>query len=237
AVIDKANDKLLKERLERLRRIDHDEFIRRAARQAPESAVRAEALARIDSPGFLGDCAIAESDHQLALSLIERIDRISTLERMHDALRRRNKRRTQAVAERLDALQAGSGQHDLGAATAARLVERAERLARGEHDEPPRTELEALEIAWQACHKPPAALERRFSGALAIARRALEAPRREPRAQTQDAQPAADTVPEEDAANQQLSAVVERLEALPDPPEIDSDQAAGLLGHLDRAWL
>ncbi|WP_376695274.1 DUF349 domain-containing protein [Wenzhouxiangella sp. EGI_FJ10305] len=231
AVMQRENEKLVKERLEWFRRIDDADFIRRAARGAPDRALRAEALSRIDAPGFLGDRIVEEKDDELALSLVDRIDQPSTLARINTALRRKSKRRARAVEERLHSLQAESGEYDEASASASRLVERAERLARGHFDGDRRGERDELEGLWQAMESPPENLARRFLGAMEIVRRSLEAPTRGGRHPKEDASES-DTP----TADQSLAGVVERLEASKDIEALSADRAAELLGQFDRVW-
>ncbi|RFF28304.1 MULTISPECIES: DUF349 domain-containing protein [unclassified Wenzhouxiangella] len=231
AVLQRPDEKLIKERLEWFRRIDDADFIRKAAGRAPDRALRAEALSRIDSPGFLGDRVIEETDDELALSLIERIDQPSTLERINSALRRKSKRRARAVEERLHRLQAQSGDYDEASASASRLVERAERLARGDFEGDRRTEHDELESLWQAADSPPAHLARRFQGAMEIVRRALETAGRSAANRKK-----ADSEPATRAADASLASTVERLEAIENIDALGIDRAAELLGEFDRVW-
>lgn len=230
-VMQRPNDNVLTERLEWFRRIDDAEFVRRVAGQAPDRALRTQALARIDSPGFLGDRVVAEKDEELALSLIERIDQPSTLERIAAVLRRKSKRRAQAVEQRLHDLQAARGEYDAAAESASRLVERAERLARGQFTGDRRHELGELEALWREIESPPEPLARRFRGALDIVRRSLEAPAR-PIESEADATAAA----EEPPPNASLLGVVKKLEAIERIDGLAPEQAAKLLGEFDRAW-
>lgn len=230
AIMRHADERLVKERVEWLRRIDDDELIRRAARHAPDRAVRAEALERIDSPGFLGDRVIDEPDEELALSLIARIEQASTLQRIAGALRKKNKRRARAVEDRLHGLQAASGDYDPAAASAAELVERAEALARGGRGGDRADALRQLEADWAAIDSPPAPLARRFEGAVAIVRRAMDAPSKT----SKDAEAA--PVPTEVPPDPALQALVERLERTDDPRKTFAEQAAELLGEFDRCW-
>ncbi|MEE4303692.1 MAG: DUF349 domain-containing protein [Wenzhouxiangella sp.] len=231
AVMQRPDEKLLKERLEWFRRYGDDKFVRRAASSAPDRALRAEALAQIDSPGFLGDRAIAEADDDLALALIERIEQVSTLERIAASLKRKSKRRARAVEDRLHAIQAASGDYDASAESASRLVGRAERLARGQFEGDRRRELAELESLWSEVESPPESLERRFGGALEIVRRSLET-RTPPEAPEADAQPAAEAAP----ADVPLARAVERMEAIKSIDSLDPERAGELLGDFDRAW-
>lgn len=230
AVMRAPDERLAGERLEWFRRIDDSELIRQAARRAPDRALRAEALSRITAPGFLGDCVVSEADEQLALSLLDRIEQISTLERIAATLRKHNKRRARAVVERLEALRTASGEHDPASASATRLVERAEALARGHFDGDRRGELDALAAEWRKLEAPPQALARRFNGALDIVRRSLEVAER-PATPADD-----DGEAEPEHPDAALDELVARLEALDSVSGLTPEQAAERLGEFDRAW-
>lgn len=230
AIMQRSDERLIKERVEWFRRIEDAELIRRAARHAPDRSIRAEALARVDSPGFLGDRVVDEADAALALSLIDRIDQVSTLQRIAGALRKKNKRRARAVEDRLHQLQAASGDYDPAAASATQLVERAETLARGQFEGNRAEALRDLESNWAGIESPPEDLARRFNGAIAILRRAMT-PRREV---SNGANHSADSgALQPDPA---LLALAERLEAADDPLRAFSDRAGELLGEFDSCW-
>ncbi|RFF32717.1 DUF349 domain-containing protein [Wenzhouxiangella sediminis] len=231
AVMQRPDEQLLKERLEWFRRFHDEQFVRRAASRAPDRALRAEALTRIESPGFLGDRAIEEPDEDIALTLIGRIDQASTLERIAGALKRKSKRRARAVVTRLHEIQAASGAYDAAAESASRLVERAERLARGQFDGDRRRELAELESLWRDVESPPESLDRRFGGALEIVRRSLE-PRTRPAAPDADAETTAEAAP----ADAPLARAVERIEAIKSIDSLAPERAGELLGEFDRAW-
>lgn len=231
AVMQRPDEQLIKERLEWFRRFDDAQFTRRVASHAPDRALRAEALTRIDSPGFLGDRAIEEPDEDLALTLINRLDQTSTLERIAGALKRKSKRRAGAVEKRLHEIQAASGDFDAAAESASRLVGRAERLARGQFEGDRRRELDELESLWSEVESPPESLKRRFGGALEIARRSLE-PRTRPETPKTDAETTAEAPP----ANASLASAVERMEAIKSIASLPPDRAGELLGEFDRAW-
>lgn len=230
AIMQHSDERLVKERVEWFRRIEDAELIRRAARHAPDRSIRAEALARVDSPGFLGDRVVDEADEELALSLIDRIDQVSTLQRIAGALRKKSKRRARAVEDRLHHLQAASGNYDPAAASATQLVERAEALARGQFEGNRTEALRELESNWAGIESPREDLARRFNGAIAILRRAMTPLREASSGADDSADPAG---PQPDPA---LLALVERLEAADDPLRAFGDRAGELLGEFDRCW-
>lgn len=204
-------------------------YLRQIASEAPELPLRQAALARIDSPGFLGDRVVAESDEALALSLVERIDQESTLERIAETLRRSSKTRALAVSQRLEALQIQRGKVDPVARKAGELVEQAEALALGRFDGSHSEELARLRQEWQALDAPAVALARRFEGALGLVERAREVAARP------EAEPALEAAAETPAASAELSALVDRLTGDPATLEqLPQQQVVELLAEYDR---
>ncbi|QKK02442.1 MAG: DUF349 domain-containing protein [Pseudomonadota bacterium] len=233
SIMRKADPEMIKERLEWFRRIDDPDWIRQVARHAPDTALRAAALERIDAQGFLGDCYATERDNDLAAAVLARIEQESTLERIAASLRKSNKGRARAVDARLRELRIASGQLDAQVAPAEALVKRAEALARGDFSGSRKLELSELRSEWQGLEQAPEGLARRFHGAIAIARRALERPDSDPTIPTAEA-PAAD--PPDQGADQKLLAVATRLEGLDSTAQLDPGEAGQLLGDWDRAW-
>ena len=176
SVVKSSDDGLRQTRLEWFASIDEPEVIRRMAAGAADPALRRAALARIGAQGFLGDCFAAESDATIAAELLERIDQVSTLERLSERLRRTSKQRAQAAARRLANVRAESGQSDPDHATAETLVRQVETLARGGSDGNQAEELDRLHKLWAEVRAPDSTLARRFEGAARIVRAALERP-------------------------------------------------------------
>ncbi len=233
AVLRSANEAFITERLDWFGRIDDRELIRSAACKAPDRALRAAALERIDTPGFLGDRVVDERDDELALSLLERIDQESTLLRIAEKLRRHSKKRARAVAARLKLVQAASGRHDPKAEHAAELVGRAERLARGLFEGDRSSELADLESGWASIDQPDEVLERRFAGAVAIVRRAMTAPSASLPAETADQSALAE---QPGAVDPVLTAFEQRLENAAPIERLKPDAAAEILADFDRSW-
>lgn len=223
------------ERVKWLQQIDDAAFLRRAVREAADSALRKAALERIDSPGFLGDCVVEEKNEQLALSLVSRISQESTLERILETLRRRSKSRAQAVSERLATLRAERGDHDLHAQTAASLVERAEKLARGQFEGDRRAEFEALQKAWEKALAPET-LKTRFEGSMHIVHRSFESVGKTARTTAAKQHAEGIDVPATSQETEALARLVEQLEALNDADALPAQDIAGLLSRYDRLW-
>lgn len=168
--------KLEDARLEWFERIESGEAIRTLARKARDTALRQRALDRIQSQGFLGDCYSSEPDAELATSILQRIDQISTLERLQQKLKKSSKSKTKAVMARIHAIQSTRGQYDAAQASAQRLVDQAEALAKGENLENRVSQLPELRQAWDQLERVSENLQARFRGALSIVEAAMARP-------------------------------------------------------------
>lgn len=153
------------------------ELSRRAAREARDRDLRRALLENIQAQGFLGDCAVSEADDELAEFLIGRIEQSSTLDRIAPAIKKRSKRRHQALLARRAALQGEVTGRAADTELRSRLIVRAERLARGDNDGDRKATAEELDGEWKTLG--PCAdetLQRRFEGAMRIVRQSF-APR------------------------------------------------------------
>lgn len=176
AVLKQPNPGSRSQRLQWLEKIKASESVRQLAQDAPEPEIRRAALVRISAQGFLGDCYRQESDPVLAAEILERIEQTSTLERLHESLRKTSKQRAQAVAKRLANIRADSGQDDPDHQAAETLVQRIEALTRGERSGQRAAELASLEQQWAEIRQPDSGLKRRFEGAADIVRASLNRP-------------------------------------------------------------
>ncbi|TVS12850.1 MAG: DUF349 domain-containing protein [Wenzhouxiangella sp.] len=221
-------------RLEWLETITDGSLIRRIAAEAPSIALRRAALGKIASPGFLGDCYVAESDQQLAAEILERIDQTSTLERVIQAARRTSKRRAQAAAERLETLEIAAGRATAGKTASQKLVDQAERLARGEVSGDRALARDELQALWDAVTDHPEDLTKRFQGALRIVdaalRRTSDSARIEAETQATPAQP--EPAPEDPDPGLAASADFIRSTIR----QGNKVEPAELLANWDRAW-
>ena len=234
AVMRKANPDMIRERLEWFARIDRTEFIRDVARRAPDEALRAAALDRIESPGFLGDRFMNETSDSLAERLLERIDQESTLQRIVDNLRKSNKKRARAAEQRLAVIAAESGRDETVGQIALRLVEQVEALTRGNPGVDRAEHLSRIESEWRALASVPGKLERRFEGAAGIVRNSLD--RSKTVAENKEPPGDASTDPAPSAApSPALNALADRVRAQAEQAG-DSRKDTQLLSDWDRAW-
>ncbi len=216
-----------------LKGVSDAETLRRVAREGHESALREAALQRIGSPGFLGDCVVSEADDALAERTLNRIEQASTLRRIAQALRKGNKKRHRLVLQRLAELEHGQTRHAATDELALGLIERVEHIARGDFNGDRAATLDEIERQWQELDASEEGLKRRFSGALKIARAALQP--RKPRAPSApESVPAAEGAP----GDTTLASLVDQARALAASP--DSDETAATLNDLmsqfDRRW-
>ncbi|MDT8408794.1 MAG: DUF349 domain-containing protein [Wenzhouxiangellaceae bacterium] len=204
--------------------------IRRLAREGADAPIRRAALARIESPGFLGDCYVAETDEEIATELLERIDQVSTLKRISSALRKRHKHRHQAVMHRLARLEGDTGSHDARDELTQHLIDKLEQLARGEFSGDRLAQADHLQNQWNELPDPDPAAARRFEGAMKIVRSALK-----PKPKVAPAVPEKVVVAE---ARSELTLLTEKARNMAAQPASDETDAAlnALMSDFDRAW-
>jgi hypothetical protein len=220
-------------RLGWLSAIRDGERLRRVAAEAVDVELRRAALERIGSQGFLGDRVVAESDDALADELIDRIEQPSTLRRIAKALRKRHKLRHRSVMQRLARLEQHAEGHEATDELAGRLVERAEKLARGESRGDRASEVDELEARWSELDSEDPGLNRRFRGALAIVRSALDGRRDQRIDDAPEPAPAADA-----HTDPELEELAERAQSLASHA-VDDDTGETLkrlLSAFDRRW-
>jgi len=233
AVCERPAGDRLDARLAWLEALDTSDALRRVAAHAADAEMRAAALDRINSPGFLGDCLVSEPDDAIAERVLKRLEQVSTLKRIADQLRKKHKSRHQAVLRRLADLESEteSERHDARDELAVQLIGQAEKLARGEFSGDRKAEYERLESRWQALTAPEPHLARRFEGAMRIAKSALQP--RPARATVIDATPDPPA-----AGDVELEQMVERAQAMAGQPagEKTPDELNKLMSAFDRHW-
>ena len=168
-----SSSEMRAERLLWLKKIKSSDTVRQLARQAKDTELRESALERIQSQGFLGDCYSTESDPGLAASLLTRITQLSTLERLHQSLKKTSKSKAKAVQARIQTIQSESGEIDGNEVSARQVLEQAEALARGENIEQREALLEELRKSWASLEDVPDQLLNRFEGATNIVESAI----------------------------------------------------------------
>jgi len=237
SVCEKPAGDRLQGRLAWFEALASSDSLRRVAAHAADAEMRGAALARIDSPGFLGDCLVSEPDDAIAESVLARLEQLSTLKRIADQLRKKHKTRHQAVMQRLAELESHSksGRHDARDELAVQLIGRAEKLARGEFSgdfgDNRKAEVEALAERWQALADPDPNLERRFAGAMRIVRSALQPRpvRTSPPEDSPEAPPAGDA---------ELGRLVEQAQTMTTQPAGNktADALNTLMSTFDKHW-
>jgi len=227
----------LRDRLAWLESLKTPDALRRVAAHAADAEMRAAALGRISSQGFLGDCLISEPDDAIAERVLGRLEQVSTLRRIAEQLRKKHKSRHQAVMRRLADLESksGSSTHTARDELAVQLIGQAEKLARGEFSDngsDNRTaESERLAERWRALESPEPHLARRFEGAMRIVKSALQP--RPARAQAVEAPPQAPA-----AGDGELARMVDQAQAMAGRPADDktADALNKLMSAFDRHW-
>jgi len=226
----------LERRLAWLERVESGQALRRVAASAADPELREAALERIQSPGFLGDCVVSETDDAIASRLLSRIEQVSTLKRIASELRKKRKHRHQEVIQRLAALEEDTDRHDARNELAARLISQAEKLARGEFTGDRKAEAERLTERWQQLTNPEPHLTRRFDGAMRIVESALR-PRQSP---TDHESPTPKNLhkPDVTAADAELEKLEQQARKMAGQPLGDKTSEAlnRLISTFDRRW-
>lgn len=161
---------------ERLLRVeDAADVLEAVAVRAKTASLRRLALDKLNRAGLLADCALSDPDIELRLWLVGRIDAESTLKRLAEQARTRDKRVHKAAKERLEALRLAGGDRATAESRAHEICAQIDQLI---HSLPAdgMDRLETLERAWRSL--PLATDEdwlRRYSGLLDTARSALQA--------------------------------------------------------------
>ena len=124
------------------------DLIEHLAGHAPEAGLRLAALARVERQGVLGDCCIQDSNAANRVFAAGRISQHTTLKRVIDALRKRDKSLYAELQARLHAELLEQG--DVGAVheAALKICTSLEKLALAE-DHKETSETKALHAAWK----------------------------------------------------------------------------------------
>jgi hypothetical protein len=232
AVTSQANPELISERLQWLDAVDDRELLKTLAQHARDRELRERAQQGITAQGFLGDCYRSESDPELAHALLNRIEQLSTLERLHEKLRTSSKAKARAVQERIQSIMAATGGRSADQIAAEALIRDAELLARGEDTRNRDARLVELRNRWTSLGEVPAELTTRFRGAVGIIESAIERAARGP----DESLPAqAGENPVAEASESPLVAVEATIrKALRN--RSTAAQPEALLANWDRAW-
>jgi hypothetical protein len=102
----------LEVRIKALKQSNDRALCEAVALSAPEPQLRRAALEMIERPGFLGDRAIEDSDPELRRYAASRINQASTLKRVIEATRTRDKSLHQSLIERLHREQLAAGDQE-----------------------------------------------------------------------------------------------------------------------------
>jgi len=125
-----ASSPSLTERIRLLKAQDDNELIEHIARRAREPELRRAALGRITRASVLFDRALADSDAQIRLDLVERIDDEGQLTRLAERARKTDKQVSRRAKERIEALRIARGDDATVEMRARLLCEQLEQLLR-----------------------------------------------------------------------------------------------------------
>jgi len=174
-----ANAPAMTRRIAELETLSEDE-IERVAASAADVALRRDAIARVAKLTLIAQRAVADPDAVLRLSLVERVNDPTLLERIAERTRKTDKAVSRRARELLQAVNISAGNPDAIAMKARSLCERAEALMRSPHTDAD-AELNNLQSAWTSLGTGVSAeLSARFRGAHALALQALDTLRNPP---------------------------------------------------------
>ena len=164
----------LEERLEVVPRLDDEAMIEFLAKQADDAQVRRAAIEKIRKQGFLGDIAINDPEMAVRHFAIGRIEQRSTLERVAQALRKKDKTAYRMIQQQLAS--EGGGDGAVGLEELQGLCEQIEILSRsGMPADEKRSKLKTASEQWAGYPQDlRAPLEQRFDGACRIVRKTID---------------------------------------------------------------
>jgi len=123
-------------------------LIEHLASHAPEDGLRLAALAKVERQGVLGDCCIEDNNAENRRYAASRITQQTTLKRVIDALRKRDKSLYADLQERLHGELLAQGDRKAVQAEALRICSALEKQALDiEHGD--KQEIESMHAAWQ----------------------------------------------------------------------------------------
>jgi len=220
----------LEQRMAWQKQIESGESLRRIAAAGIDPELRRAALARIDSPGFLGDRVVAEPSDEIAGEALARIEQVSTLRRILGELRKTKKHRQRSVMQRLATLEGDTQTHTARDELAAGLIARAEKLARGMFTGDRNAEVQRLKAQWSELSDPEPRLAQRFDSVMHIVESAL-APRPTDK-------PHAPAEAAENPADRELERLADQARQMAARPagERTPDRLAQLISAFDRRW-
>jgi len=164
---------------------NHRDLVHTIARKAPDSHLRAQALASIEANGFLADCFAEEPDQALAQTILERISDSSSLERVASALKKRSKAKSQALATRLSELKGVEAQSSQIKQANAYLAEM-DQLILGRASGHTAETLSHIENAWAKLGPLPSKFSERFEKARSLVMAIIHPPVKTPAPDTQN---------------------------------------------------
>ncbi len=233
------------ERRRALGLVEDQGLLEQIARRAPEVDLRRAALERCKRVGFIADRVLEDTDADLRIELLARVDQTATLERLAQQARTKDKRLFRAIRERLDAGKLAAGESDTLLARAEALC-----LALETHLRHPGADaaaaLASAEAEWPAVRERiDERFDRRFDGALQTLKATIGAIARIGEEPAEPAQshiepasidsvlPVADLA-EPEPANDEADAAL--IELVGRAEELSDDAAGSSRDALQRRW-
>ena len=221
-----------------------DQFaLEQIARRASEVDMRRVALERCKRSGFISERALDDSDGDLRIELLARIDHLPTLERIAQHARTRDKRLYRAIRERLDAGKLAAGEGNALLARAEALCVQIEQQLRSP-GAGAATQLATVEAEWTSLRaRIDDRLDRRFDGAVQTLHAALgaisrigEEPAPEPEVLPEVVTEPVELVEEEPAAPLSVEPDPQLIELLAQAQQFDDSATDFLRAELERGW-
>lgn len=156
---------------------DDTESIERLASNASHARLRLTALKKIDRQGFLGDRAIKDSDAGIRQYAVSQLSQHSTMERVEQALRTRDKQLYRELNEKLQQQRLREGDSGVVNRSVEILLRQLDQLVKGSNIGERRVQLGNIDTSWNELQKYASTeLKKRFETSRAIIQSALDNP-------------------------------------------------------------
>jgi len=197
---------------------DHDETLERIASNADDAGLRLAALKKVNRQGFLGDRAIKDSDAKIRQYAVGQLTQASTMERVEQALRTRDKQLYRELNEKLQQQRIAKGDAGVVNRSVERVLRQLDNLVKGANIGERRAQLGKIDTAWKEFQLHASAeLKNRFETARAIIQNALDNP--------------VSTVDPAERSRRTLSAAIRKLDRL--TADSDFEHCKHAMEHLE----
>jgi exonuclease SbcC len=156
---------------------DDTDSIERLAKNSTDAGLRLAALKKIDRQGFLGDRAIKDSDALIRQYAVRQLTQQSTMERVEEALRTRDKQLYRELNEKLQQQRLKDGDTGTANRSVELLMRQLDNLVKGASIGERHIQLAKIDAGWKELESHATAeLKKRFANARAIIQHALDNP-------------------------------------------------------------